>query len=140
MITWFAGFLRNQEEVMKQLKFARAALVGAGTSALVALALAAPAWGQARIFPQGTDCATIQSASNRLDCANQLDREMRGTTGLGSGVSPAPEQPGVNATPTPGGAGGIITPIIPPLSTPGTGTNGIPGSTTGDMNGTGATR
>ena len=93
---------------------ARASLLALGSAAILASAAAGPAWSQARIYPEGADCAAMKSAVDRLECTQQLSQQKQNSASAFSNhftvrVAPPSQQPFNNDL----GGGGTQAPVVP---------------------------
>ena len=94
---------------MTRFTLAHASLIGAAAGIMIA-SLAAPASAQARIYPQGTDCAAMQTAIERLECTQQLGRREEQQSNQLTIQTEPPAQRGLGLD---DGGGGTQAPVVP---------------------------
>jgi hypothetical protein len=113
-----------------------ASLGGSAAAALIAAAIATPAWAQATTYPEGTDCSAISNSASRTECMNQMN-ESRQNPATGSVVPDSNGsgniQPGAPNAPdnTPQSPQTNTGTGNPGTSTPGGGTQNAPGAASG---------
>jgi hypothetical protein len=102
----------------------RAWLVGSVAALAVLGASALPAWSQAQTHPGAAECAVMRTATDRLECTQQLSRQ-RSTSAPTSGEEPLGPGPDrrlqMNLD---NGGGGTQQPVVP-------NTTGAPATTGG---------
>jgi hypothetical protein len=92
----------------------RASLIALGSAAILATAATGSAWSQARIYPEGTDCAAMKSAVDRLECTQQLGNEQQnGSTLFNDHITMGVARPSQQLFNNDLGGGGTQAPVVP---------------------------